>query len=287
MNPLPLGHSALRRAGVGLIVLGEATTQIGAAIAAGLFDRIGPAGAVGLRLFFAALILMIAVRPPLRAFTTRQWLLVVGYGLSLAAMNTSYYEAVARIPLGAVVCLELLGPLVLSVALSRRASAWLWALLAGSGVVILDRGGFGRMNPEGVFFALLAGALWACYILAARRASTTMRGLDGLSTAMAVGALAAAPYAIISGGSRLMEAHVLLIGLIVALLSSTLPYAFEAIVLHWMPGSAFAVLMSLEPVMAALSGALILGQPINLWTGVAIGLVVVASAGALRTNRAV
>lgn len=276
--------SGRRRLGVGLILLGEATTQSGAAIAAGLFPLIGPAGAVGLRLGFAALILLAVVRPSIGCLGARQWALVVAYGLSLAAMNTTYYEAVARIPLGAVVALELLGPLVLSVVWSRRPSSWLWALLALTGVVILDRGGFHGLNRMGVFFALLAGALWACYIVTARRSSTTLHGLDGLALAMVVGAVAAAPYAIVSGGRSLLAPRALLIGLGVALLSSTLPYAFEAIALRWMPGSAFAVLMSLEPVMAALAGALILGQPMNLWAGVAIGLVVVASAGALRTS---
>lgn len=273
-----------RHLGVGLILLGEATTQTGAAIAAGLFSLIGPGGAVGLRLTFAALMLVAFVRPSIRGISARQWGLIVAYGLSMSAMNISYYEAVARIPLGAVVALELLGPLVLSVVWSRRPSSWLWALLALLGVVILDRGGFHGLNQAGVLFALLAGALWACYIVTARRSSTTLHGLDGLALAMVVGAIAAAPYAVVSGGSSLLDPEVLLIGLGVALLSSTLPYAFEAIALRWMPGSAFAVLMSLEPVMAALAGAVILGQPMNLWAAVAIGLVVVASAGALRTS---
>src|SRR5690242_15628642 len=91
---------------VGLVVLGILSVQVGAAFAKGLFPVLGPYGTVLVRLAFAALILTVAWRPQLRGHRGRDYLLVLLFGLVFAAMNTSYYASLDRLPLGVAVTVE-------------------------------------------------------------------------------------------------------------------------------------------------------------------------------------
>jgi inner membrane transporter RhtA len=245
------------RLGVGLVLCGQLAQQVGAAVATGLFDRVGPVGVVGLRLAVSAVVLLALCRPSLRAVRRAGWRVVVGYGGALAGMNVLFYEAVARMPLGTAVTLEILGPLTLSVLASRRLLSVLWAVLALTGVVLLTSGGLTDLDVVGVGCALGAGALWACYILTAQRSATTLAGLDGLALAMAVGAVVVAPFSLAAAGPALFSPAVLAVGGVVATLSSLLPHALEAISLRRLASSTFAVLMSLAPAVAAITGAVL------------------------------
>ncbi|WP_395245359.1 DMT family transporter [Agromyces sp. MMS24-K17] len=266
-----------------LVVIGLACQEVGASIAVLLFPTAGPIGMVTLRLGFSALILVLLARPRLRGRTPGAWLTVTWFGLALALMNALFYLAIERIPLGAAVTIEVLGPLALSVVASRRWTAWLWAGLAAVGVVLLGQGSFGHLDPVGVALAAGAGATWAAYILLSARTGRSFPGLDGLAFAMAIGAVAILPFGIATTGAVLVRPDVLALGAAVALLSSTIPYALELLALRRLPAATFAVLMSLAPAMAALAGLVLLGQGFT-WVGaVAVGLVVAASIGAVRT----
>ena len=183
-------------------------------------------------------------------------------------MNGLFYLALERLPLGVTVTIEVLGPLVLSIVASRRLSAWLWALLALAGVAALGGGGWDRLDPLGVLFALGAAASWAFYILASARVGREFPKLDGLALAMTAGALIALPFGILSAGSALLRPELLALGAAVAILSSTIPYALELIALRRLPAAAFAILMSLAPATAALAGWLLLGQEL-VWLEIA------------------
>ena len=122
---------------VGLVVLGILSVQIGAAFAKALFPVLGPYGTVFLRLVFAALILMIAWRPRVRGHRRGDYLLVLLFGLVFAAMNTSFYAALDRVPLGVAVTVEFIGPLGVAVFGSRKLLDLLWAVLAAGGIVLL------------------------------------------------------------------------------------------------------------------------------------------------------
>lgn len=275
------------RAGAGpavlLVIVGLVCQEVGAALAVTLFPEVGALGMVMLRLVFSAILLLLIARPSLRGRTRSGWLAVVGFGLVLAVMNGLFYLALARLPLGVTVTIEVLGPLVLSIVASRRRSAWLWALLALVGVVALAGGGWDRLDPIGVLFALGAAASWALYILASGRVGRAFPRLDGLALAMTVGALVALPFGIVSAGAALLRPDLLALGAAVAILSSTIPYALELIALRRLPAAAFAILMSLAPATAALAGWLLLGQEL-LWTEIiGIALVIVASIGAVRS----
>ncbi len=66
------------------------------------------------------------------------------------------------------------------------------------------------------------------------------------------------------------------------MISSAVPYLLELEALRRLPSGAFGVLMSTEPAMAALAGLAVLGEGLSAREAVAVGLVVVASAGAAR-----
>jgi len=265
-----------------LVVLGLIFQDVGASIAVLLFPEVGPAGMVSLRLVFSAAILLAIARPNLRAISKRAWLMALTFGISLGGMNLLFYEALSRVDLGATVTIEVLGPLILSVIVARRASAWLWAVLAFAGVALLSLGSIGALDPVGVAFALAAAASWAGYILASRKTGQVFAGLDGLAIAMAIGAIISLPFGITQAGSTLLEPSILLRGLAVAICSSAIPYALELIALRRISAAAFSVLMALAPAIATGAGFFVLGQSITLVQGIGILLVIVASVGAVR-----
>ena len=262
----------------GLLLGGIISVQLGAALAKGLFPLVGAAGSAGVRLMFAAVVLLVAWRPTLR-MSRRQWVVVLGYGAVLGLMNLAFYEALQRLPLGITVTIEFLGPLSIALAGSRRWLDAVWALLAGAGVFLLADVG-GGASLLGVLFALAAAACWAAYILLGAKLGEATAGGTGLAIGMAVGALVVAPFGVAEAGSALLNPTILIIGFGVALLSSVIPYSLELEALRKMPPRLFGVLMSVEPAVAALAGVLILHENLRPLQWLAIMLVVTASAGA-------
>jgi inner membrane transporter RhtA len=271
---------------VALVVAGGLSVQFGAAVAVLLMPRAGALGVVTLRLVLAALVLFVVCRPRLRGHSRADWATVITFGAAMGGMNMLFYQAVDRIPLGAAVTLEVLGPLALSVIASRRMVNLLWAALALAGVVLLGGGGFDRLDPVGAAFALAAGGMWAAYIIFSARTGRRFPQADGLALAMGFGALLSLPFGLAEAGSRLFVPSMLGLGLAVALMSSVLPYTLELLALRRLPAATFAVLMSLEPAIAAAAGFLLLSQALSPSEGLAIVLVVVASMGAVRTQAA-
>ncbi|WP_055637576.1 EamA family transporter, partial [Streptomyces griseoruber] len=269
---------------VGLVLAGGISVQFGGALAVTLMPRAGALGVVALRLAVAAVVLLVVCRPRLRGHSRADWGTVVVFGVTMAAMNGLFYQAVDRIPLGPAVTLEVLGPLALSVLASRRALNLVWAGLALAGVFLLGGGGFAGLDPVGVAFALGAGAMWAAYIVFSARTGRRFPQADGLALAMAVGALLFLPLGVAESGAKLADPVTLGLGAAVALLSSVLPYTLELLALRRLPASTFAILMSLEPAIAATAGLLVLGQSLTLPETAAIALVVAASMGAVRTQ---
>ncbi|EFL32969.1 integral membrane protein [Streptomyces viridochromogenes DSM 40736] len=269
---------------VGLVLAGGISVQFGGALAVTLMPRAGALGVVALRLFVAAVVLLLVCRPRLRGHSRTDWGTVVVFGITMAGMNGLFYQAVDRIPLGPAVTLEVLGPLALSVLASRRAINVVWAALALAGVFLLGGGGFSSLDPTGAAFALGAGAMWAAYIVFSARTGRRFPQADGLALAMAVGAVLFLPLGIAESGTKLVDPVTLGLGAAVALLSSVLPYTLELLALRRLPASTFAVLMSLEPAVAATAGFLVLDQALTAMQSAAIALVIAASMGAVRTQ---
>ncbi|MGA6224309.1 EamA family transporter [Streptomyces umbrinus] len=285
-TPVLVRHAAGRGTlgGVGLVLAGAVSVQFGSAFAALLFPRAGALGVVALRVTLAAVLLLVITRPRLRGHSRADWAVVGGFGLALGGMNVLFYQAIDRIPLGAAVTLEVLGPLLLSVVVSRRAAGLLWAGLALAGVCLLGRGAFAQLDIVGVAFALSAGGMWAAYIVLNARAGARFPRLDALAIAMAVAALVSLPLGIGASGATLLEPAVLALGLAIAIMSSGVPYTLELLALRRLPAATFAVLTSLAPAVAAMAGYLVLGQGLSPSQCAAIALVVAASAGAVRTG---
>ncbi|MFL1381847.1 MULTISPECIES: EamA family transporter [unclassified Nocardiopsis] len=268
---------------VWLVLIGIVSVQTGAGVAKNLFDVLPPAAVVWLRLLTAALLLALVVRPAWKAYTRGDWLVVVGYGVALAMMNFFIYQAFARIPLGIAVTIEYLGPLAIAVLGSRRRVDLLWAGLAGLGVAALGLES-GSLDPLGILFAVLAAVSWAGYILLSAATGQRFDGASGLAIASVVGALLMAPAGIAEGGAALLDWRVLLFGLAVGVLSSVVPYTLELNALRRMPPRVFGVLMSLQPAAAALVGLVLLGEMLTVWQWLAVGCVILASAGSTRTS---
>ena len=269
----------------GLVLIAVVCFQLGAATAKGLFDSVGPAGAVFLRVGFAALILLAMWRPRLGRHAPSDYALPIVFGLALAGMNFAFYSALVRIPLGVAVTLEFAGPLGVAVVGSRRLLDLLWVVLAAAGILLLaplNLFGGVDLDPVGVALALLAGTLWGSYILLSARTGRIFPGGTGLAIAMCVGAMALVPVGVAEAGYALLDPRVLLVGLGVALLSSAIPYSLEMEALRKLPSRVFGVLMSLEPAVAALVGFVVLGERLGPRALAAVVLVTVAAAGASR-----
>lgn len=265
-----------------LVLIGMGTVQFGSATARTLFDDIGPAGTVTVRIVFAAVLLMLLWRPSLRGHDRTDLWLAAAFGLSLAGMNFTFYQALDHIPLGPAVTCEFVGPLGVAVFGSRRPLDLLWVFLAAAGILLLAAPGSSGLNATGVILALLAGVWWAAYIVLTARVGRVFPGGTGLALAMVVASVLVLPAGIADGGSDLLRPEILIQGLAVAILSSLIPYSLELEALRRMPAHVFGVLMSLEPALAAVAGLIILDQTLalNEWGGMA--LVIVASAGATR-----
>lgn len=291
-----------------LVATGACSVQFGAAIATHLFARVGPVGAVTLRLSIGAAVLAALTRPGLRdrdrnggpgrpavaprlrsrlrlRSTPRADLAVaVGFGLVLAGMNLSFYEAIARIPLGVAVTIEFSGPLALALIGSRRLTDLLWAVLAGAGVALFTSNG-GHLDPVGVGFAFLAGIGWIGYILLSKQTGRRFDTRTGLTLAMAVGAIVLMPAGLAVAGAALFQPRVLLLGAGVAVLSSVLPYSLELVALRQVTPRAFGVLLSVDPAIAALAGLVVLGQHLTTRELAALLLVSLANLGNALTGR--
>lgn len=277
-------------AAVAMVVAGSMSVQFGAAFAALLFPRVGPLGAVTIRLVIAAVILLVAVRPrlglrvgrsgtELRGHRRTDYAVVVAFGLVLAAMNASIYEAIARLPLGVAVTLEFLGPLGLALATSRRWRDVLWVICAGGGVVLLEGGSTTGLDWLGVVFALSAACCWVGYILLSGQTGRRFPKANGLALAMIVGAVVILPIGVVGAGGALVQPSTLGIGALVALMSSVVPYTLELFALRRIGPGTFGILMSLDPALAAAAGVLVLAQHPGGWQLLGIALVVLASVG--------
>lgn len=279
------GPGGERRLAAAMVLGGIASVQLGSALATTIFDRVGPGGAVFLRTLFAAAVLLAIWRPDRRRIDPPVARSIVLFGLVLAGMNLCFFEALERLPLGIAVTFEFTGPLAVALIGSRGRLDLLWAGLAAAGILLFAPDVGDGLDPTGVAFALAAGGFWGLYILLSARVGRGPAGLGGLSAAMAVAAIVLIPAGAVDGGTEMLAPAALATGLAIALLSSAIPYTLELQALRRLPASTFGVLLSLEPAVAALVGAIALDQALAGRELAAVALVVVASAGALRTSR--
>jgi inner membrane transporter RhtA len=241
---------------------------------------VGPQGATTLRLGFSALILA-AVQRPWRDFRLHRPVgPLIAYGLCLGSMNTLFYMALRTVPLGIAVALEFIGPLSVAALSTRRWADLVWIVLAVIGLALLLplRRSVHAVDPAGAVLALVSGAFWALYILFGRRVGQTY-GTRGTALGMIIAAAIFVPLGLARTGPAVFAPALLPGGVLLALLSSAVPYSLEMAALARIPPRAFGTLMSLEPAVGALAGLAMLGERLTSlqWAGVAA--VIVASLG--------
>ena len=268
------------------LILGSViSVQFGAAISVTIFDEVGVAGSTLLRLAFASLFLLLLSRPKVAQWSRTQVKTVLLFGMVLAAMNLAFYFAINILPVGIATTIEFLGPISIAAIFSRRLLDGLWVVLAASGVVLIAQpwSGGGNLELSGILLSLLSAFFWGVYILVVQRANKVFPDRDGLTVAMMIGMAIVFIPGVISGGSTLVTPHILLIGAVIGLLSSLIPYSFELEALRRMPARVFGTLMSMEPAVAVFTGFIVLNQKPTLLELFAIALVVIASVGVTRT----
>ncbi|MEB3230689.1 MAG: EamA family transporter [Leptolyngbyaceae bacterium] len=267
---------------LGLVGIAIITTQMGSAFAKSLFPQVGPAGMVLLRVGLAAIALLLFWRPRWTAVTRQHLPWIIAFGATLALMNFSFYLAIARLPIGIAVALEFTGPLGLAVFSSRQWLDVMWAVLAGIGIVLLTPWGGFEVDPWGIGFALMAATGWASYIICASKIGQVLSGGQGLAWAMVASTAILLPIGFQSAKIAVLHPQLMGMALGVALLSTVVPYSCELEALRSLPVYVVGILLSLEPVVAALTGWLILGETLTVRAMMAVVLVAIAAAGVSR-----
>lgn len=273
-----------RLAGVATMVGTGLSNQTGAAIGSLAFPVLGPVGVVAVRQYVAALVLCAVARPRLASFTRRQWGPVLLLAVVFATMNLSLYTAVDRVGLGLAVTLEFLGPLSIALAATRRRADACCALLAVAGVVVL-------MRPQpstdylGMGLALLAAACWASYILLNRTVGRRVPGAQGSAAAAGVSALMFLPVGIVVAVRHPPTLTAAGCAVAAGVLSSAVPYLADLFTLRRVPAPAFGLFMSVNPVLAAVVGWIVLGQALGWTEWAGMTAVVLANALSILTSR--
>ncbi len=274
-----------------LVLFSIVSIQLGAGLAIKLFPLLGAEGTVAVRIIFSALLLLLLARHKMHSFKKiflDNTKLLVSFGLSIAAMNLFFYSAIERIPLGAAVAIEFAGPLGVAAFKSKQLIHFVWVTLAAFGIFLLSPvsplSGL-ELDSLGIFYALLSGVGWALFIVLAERVGDHTTTNDGLVIGMLIAASVMLPLAIPVTTTLLFEPMILLAALGIALLSTTIPISFEFEALKRMSARSYGILVSVEPAVAALIGAILLKERIG-WQGImAVTCVVVAAIGISITDR--
>ena len=279
-----LEHAAFAPA---LVLAGLVVQNLGAAWAKHLFPLVGAEGVTALRVGFSSLFLMLAVRPWRTRLHARDALNLAIYGGMLGCMNLLIYRAFNLIPIGVAVAIEVTGPLVVVLANSRRPSDFAWVACAVAGLALLLPWRPAQLPgqalaPAGVAYAIGAAFCWAMYIVFGKRVST-LPGGQAVAWGMLAAGLLTVPIGVAHAGGALLDPGVLLGGLLVAVLSSMLPYSLEMIALRRLSRRVFGVLVSSAPAVGALAGWAVLGEHLAPTQWLALLLVMAALAGSAIT----
>ncbi|MCB2224087.1 MAG: EamA family transporter [Actinobacteria bacterium] len=267
-----------------LFVLSGISMYLGAAVAVHTFDDLGAVGVAWWRVCGAGVILLLVRRSWRAGWTGRQVLLAGLFGTVLAGMNTSFYLAIDRLPLGTTVAIEFIGPVAVAAVGSRTRRSWLALLMAAGGVAVLADVQL-EASASGLAFALAAAVLWAGYIVLGAKVASEARAVDGLTIGLLIGAVALAPVGFPDAARVVGEWWLLVPALGTAVLSNVIPYGIDQVVLRRIPRARFALLLALLPVTATVVGLAALRQTPSWQEAAGIALVVVGIAVSERRAR--
>ena len=236
---------------------------LGPAFAVLLFARLDPLGVAWLRIMAAAAVFAAWRRPwrRWRGLDRRTRLLLVGWGVLLAAMNSCFYLAIDRLPLGTVAAIEFVPVILLAAASARTPRNLAAVLLAAAGVWLLTDVRLAA-EPLGVLLAAANAALFAGYIVIGHRVarSPAVAGIDGLALAMLVAAAVAAPVGLADAVPAAADPVALAAAAAVGISSSVIPYVCDQLAMARLPRGTYALLISLLPATATVVGIVVLTQ---------------------------
>lgn len=237
---------------------------LGPSFAVLLFASLSPPGVAWLRIASAGLIFALW-RRPWRAFarlSARDKAIIVTLGAVLAAMNTLFYEAIARLPLATVGAIEFLGPIALAAWGVRTHRNLIALLVAAIGVYVLTDVRI-EGEPLGYVFAFANCALFMGYIILGHRISAGgagVSGIDRLSCAMLAATIAALPFGLHGALPSFSDPALMAAAIGVGVSSSVIPYVCDQFAMARLPRASFALLLSLLPASAAVIGFIVLRQ---------------------------
>lgn len=263
----------------GMLLVAIVSIQIGAALAVKLFPHLDPIGVAVFRTVLAAALINAVWRPRWDRRVRLHLPLLLLFGLTIAGLNTFFYLAIAHIPLGAAVPIEFLGPLGVAAATSRRLLDLCWIGLATLGVYLLSPLAGTDLDPLGVAYALLGAASWAAFILLSARVGRIFPGGAGLALATVISAIVLLPLGAGHAGSLVAMPSLVVMLCLIALMSTAVPMSLEYEALKRLPPRAYGVLVSLEPAVANVVGAVALGERLGLQQVAAVGCVTAAAIG--------
>ena len=234
---------------------------LGPAFAVLLFARVDVLGVAWLRIASAAVIFALWRRPWRSVRRSGATRLLLAWGCVLALMNSTFYLAIDRLPLGTVAAIEFL-PVIVLAALGTRTPRNLGALaLAVPGVYLLTDVAL-QGDPLGVAFAFVNAALFAAYIVVSHRAAQngTVPGIDLLGMAMLIAAVVATPIGIWGAAPAFLDPVALAAGVGVGVSSSVIPYVTDQLAMARMSRSTYALMVALLPATATVIGIVVLAQ---------------------------
>ena len=273
-----------RLTGAGAQLVTEVSINFGSSLAGLAIPLVGSPVVVAVRQLVMAATVLPFYRPKLAGLTWKRLWPALLLGVVLAVMNLTFYEAVDLLGLGIAATIEFLGPFALALASSRRLLDFVYAAAAAGGVFLLTWSD-GSLNLLGILFALTAAASWAAYILLTRKVAVSFPGLEGISVASVVSLTLLVPFALLTVDWSSLNWGVIGLLLAIGVLSSAFPYTLDTYILRRITPRLYAIITSFGPVIAAVFGALVLGETFLLQQQIAILVVCVAAGAAIASQR--
>ena len=230
------------------------------------------------------LILLLPVIRRLVVMRAGPWWHPLVWALGVVGMNTTFYLAIDRIPLGIAVAVSFTGPIAVAAWHSRTRRHALGVTLVALGVLALVHPGFAGVDPVGLALALANAAMWALYIVAVRRLTGAWSPLPALVAGTIVGSLLLVPGAAATGGLPVAHLRELAFLAAVGAIGAGLPYLVELFVMERVTTRAFSVLQALYPAAGVAVGVVGLHQQLRPVELGGVVLVTCASALALETG---
>ena len=259
---------------------------LGPAFAVLLFTYVSVLGVAWLRIASAAIVFMLW-RRPWRIIATQssaQRSILLALGVVLGLMNASFYQAIARLPLGTVGAIEFIGPILLAALGARTRRNMVALVLAAGGGWALTDVRFGG-EPLGYLFAFVNCLLFMLYVVLGHQIAQDgdAASIDRLGIAMLIALITVSPIGFTGALQVFRQPYLLLAGIGVGICSSVIPYVCDQLAMARLSRATFALLLSLLPASAATIGIVILHQIPSVVE--VVGILLVAMGVALHKER--